>query len=64
MGWICTSDDYKPLWTKMPEASKVIRQLVKCKCNPAKGCTGRCTCIKADLPCTELGTCNVDYERH
>ena len=30
-GWIRTGDGYKPLWAKLPEASKVIRQLVKCK---------------------------------
>ena len=64
-GWIRTGDDgYKPLWTKLPEASKVIRQLVKCKCNPENGCTGRCTCIKADLPCTELCKCSRDCERN
>ena len=52
--WIRTGDGYKQLWTKLPEASKVIRQLVKCKFIPGKGFTGRFICIKADLLCTEL----------
>ena len=51
---------WQPLWTKLPEASKAIQELIKCKC--MKGCKTNCKCKKANLRCTGLcgcvGTCN------
>ena len=54
---------YTPHWTELPEASIAIRDLVRCRCNPEKGCKGRCKCLSAELPCTELCLCNGDCER-
>ena len=46
-----------PLWTDLPQASNVYRELVKCGCK--KGCTGRCRFLTSDLKCTELCQCFV-----
>ena len=52
--------DWIPLWTTQPDASAVCRELIKCSCRV--GCSGRCSCYKAALKCTELcawaGQCN------
>ena len=59
LGWIKTSDQmYEPLWTTIPEASKVcFKELVPCKCK--KGCTKKCKCknAKPQLKCTALCAC-------
>ena len=51
---------WQPLWTKLPEASRAIQELIKCKC--MKGFKKNCKCKKANLRCTGLcgcvGTCN------
>ena len=58
-GW---KADATPHWTNLPQASKGLRELIKCNCK--KGCTGNCKCRRASLPCTELcqckGTCAAD----
>jgi hypothetical protein len=56
--WIKTSDQmYEPLWTMLPEASKVCKELRSCKCK--KGCTKKCKCKNAEprLKCTALCAC-------
>lgn len=48
-----------PLWRTLPVASKACKELVKCNCKSANGCTGRCSCINAGWrQCTELCGCN------
>ena len=37
-----------------------LRDLVRCRCNPEKGCKGRCKSLSAELPCTELCLCKGD----
>lgn len=51
-GW---KEDGKPYWTELPEASRGVRQLIKCGCK--KGCKTNCKCNIAMLPCTELCVC-------
>ena len=57
-----TCDGYKLLGIKLPEASDLIGQLVKCIRNQEKGCTECFTCMKAELLQTELYRCNADCE--
>jgi hypothetical protein len=55
-GWMKDeSGDWKPVWTLLPEADKVCRELIKCNCKNT--CTGRCKCKKSRLVCTDLCTC-------
>ena len=51
-GW---NTDATPYWTNLSQASENLRELIKCGCT--KGCTGRCQCKQASLPCTELCKC-------
>jgi len=48
-GWIKTSGMYKPLWTTLPEASKICRIV---SCSYKEGCVKKCKCMKARLECT------------
>ena len=43
------------LWTDLPQASNVCRELFKC--GRKKGCTGQCKYLTSDLKCTELCEC-------
>ena len=60
-GW---KADATPHWTDLPQASKGLRELIKCNC--IKGCTGNCKCKRASLPCTELCKCkgNCDWNKN
>ena len=49
--------NWEPVWTILPEASKAIRELIKCGCQVDKGCRGNCKCVKANLECTALCNC-------
>ena len=49
------NSDWIPLWTTQPDASAVCRELIKYSCRV--GCSGRCSCYKAALKCTELCAC-------
>ena len=51
-GWSwCEMDGkWKPVWMTLPETAKACLELLKCGCK--QGCTGRCKCKKANLPCT------------
>ncbi|KAL9978412.1 hypothetical protein ACROYT_G015925 [Oculina patagonica] len=55
---------WEPLWTTLPEASKACQELLKCGCNPEKGCRGHCKCVKAELDCTALCKCGGECERN
>ena len=55
-GWTETAEGaWKVMWSKLPEASKVCRELISCGC--MKGCRTNCKCKKAALPCTALCKC-------
>ena len=54
---------WEPVWTLLPEVSKVCELLLKCSCQPEKGCKGRCKCVKSHLPCTTLCKCKGQCER-
>ena len=60
-GWTKESTGWQPFWTALPEAAKSCHELIRCNCQ--KGCTGRCTCVKAALACTELCFCSGDCVR-
>ena len=62
-GWTIVGEAYLPHWTDLAEAAIAIRKLIKCGCNPEKGCSGRCKCVRAELSCTELYRCNGNCER-
>ena len=63
-GWVKKDDTYRPVWTTLPEASKICSELVKCGCNVEKrGCIGNCKCVRADLPCTALCACDGKCQR-
>ena len=53
---------WEPVWTTLPSASKACQELVKCGCNPEKGCRKRCKCLKSSLPCTGLCQCGGDCD--
>ena len=44
-----------PCWTILPEAASACLELIKCRCKV--GYTGRCSCVKANLQCTDLCLC-------
>ena len=64
MGLEVDSRQLIPDWTDLPEELSVVRDLIKCRCNPEKGSHWRCKCVNALLPCTELcmrkGECKRD----
>ena len=64
-GWVKGSKElWEPLWLTIPQALQSCQQLLKCGCKSERGCTGRCKCVRAKLPCTALcncgGICNRD----
>ena len=50
-------------WTDLPDVALGIQDLIRCSCNPQKGCKERCKCVQSKLPCTELCVCKGDCER-
>jgi len=62
-GWERVKDDspWTPCWSTLPEAAKGCQELLKCGCK--KECTKRCTCVKANLPCTQLCFCSGQCNR-
>ena len=55
-GWIgAAGGTWEVMWSSLPEASKVCRELVRCGCT--KGCQTNCKCKKAALTCTALCKC-------
>ena len=50
-----SSGTWEVLWSKLPEASQVCRELICCACT--KGCHTNCKCKKAALSCTALCKC-------
>ena len=55
-GWKLVNDEWHPVWTTLPEASKVCKELVRCGCK--KACKPPCKCMKASLPSTDQCACN------
>ena len=62
-GWKLINGQFTPHWSDIPEAAIAIRELIKCGCNPEKGCKGKCKCLRAELQCTQLCKCNGECER-
>lgn len=57
-GWCYVENRWQPIWMTLPEVAKSCRELISCTCK--KGCSGRCSCHKANLSCTAL--CHCDGE--
>lgn len=61
-GWEKNENDWKPVWTLLPQAQQICYELIHCGCK--KGCTRICKCVRASLVCTALcncgGACNQD----
>ncbi|XP_078492496.1 uncharacterized protein LOC144748319 [Ciona intestinalis] len=62
-GWQTSAEGFVPFWTNLSEVSSTSRELIKCGCNPEKGCRGRCKCVQSELQCTALCKCNGDCDR-
>ena len=62
-GWKIVDGNFIPHWTDLPDATVACRQLIKCSCNPEKGCKGRCKCVTSGFLCTELCKCRGECER-
>lgn len=60
-GWKKTDQGMVPHWTNLSEASVHCQELLHCNCQ--KRCSGRCKCIKASLPCTNLCACDGQCSR-
>ena len=57
-GWVKGPlQTWKPCWTLLPSASKICQELLKCGCNPQKGCRGQCKCVRANMLCPALCKC-------
>ena len=54
-GWVKDDSGWQPVWTTLPEATKVCLELIKCGCQ--KGCGIRCKCRNINLSCTYLCFC-------
>ncbi len=55
-GWkVAAGGTWDVMWSNLPEASKVCRELLRCGCT--KGCHTNCKCKKAALACTALCKC-------
>ena len=55
-GWVGTDGGkWDVMWSNLPEASKVCRELLRCGCT--KVCRANCKCMKAALTCTALCKC-------
>ena len=50
-------DNWRPFWSSLPDASKACKELIRCGCNPNKGCRGLCKCCRSNLACTDLCAC-------
>ena len=62
-GWKMDNSKLVPNWTKLPEASKACRQLIKCKCSVKGRCKFKCKCKIEKLPCTELCLCKGECDK-
>ncbi len=54
---------WEPYWTSLPEASKACQQLIRCGCDPEKGCASHCKCVRNELKCTALCKCGGNCDR-
>jgi hypothetical protein len=56
-GWILDGE-YKIVWMTLPPAPDSLLEIVKCTCKT--GCnTQRCSCLKAQLKCGDLCSCET-----
>ena len=57
-GWTCP-EQWRPLWSNLPEASATSPELLKCSCRG--GCTD-CKSVDAHLKCTAYCKCKTDCD--
>jgi hypothetical protein len=65
-GWILQDDQLAFRWMTMPPVPATITDFVHCNCKMTSCKDGRCSCKRANLPCTDLcgccDCCNADTE--
>ena len=61
--WTKDDDSWTPLWTLLPEAAQVCRELLRCGCKAEPLCSGKWRCHDAGLLCTSPGQCSGACER-
>ena len=54
-GWMRTNEQWLPVWSLLPEASMVCRELLRCGCK--RQFSTVCKCVKANLACISLCFC-------
>ena len=56
-GWQMVDGSWRPLWMTIPDAASCCPELKRCGCKT--GCmTKRCKCVKDNIPCTALCSCD------
>ena len=63
-GWKNIDGSFIPHWSDLPDVTLASKQLIKCMCNPEKGCKERCQCVTSGFLCTELCKCKGECERN
>ena len=59
-GWSLEGDEWVPVMTNQMPAPGSVLQFIRCDCLKTRCDTGRCTCRKAELTCTDLcGCCDI-----
>ena len=56
-GWNKQGNSFVACCMTQPSVSEAFKEHTKCGCKADKGCSGRCSCKKVGLPCTEICKC-------
>ena len=62
-GWVRENAKWEPFWSSLSQAAVSCQELLRCGCNPEKGCRGKCKCFKAAMLCTALCRCGGNCDR-
>ena len=54
-GWSPNGNNWKPFWSKLPEATESCFEFIYCGCK--RSCSGNCQWFQAELKCTALCEC-------
>ena len=59
-GWTIADGELSITWMTRQPAPSVLVECISCACKVKKCVKGRCSCLAAELPCTDLCKCK-DY---
>ena len=62
-GWRLSDGKLEIVWMTHPSAPDSLREYIDCKCKTGCG-TQRCSCLKANLQCTECCGCTNCQNKH